>query len=120
MTKARPSRVLMEPRGLDRVAGRSHIQAPLTVLRLAMFRFLRLALGLMFLSAAASALADARICTSQDVLDFGSRQVGSIASASVTVTNCGDQTWSFDDVSVHPSTGPAFHVNTSCATGLSL
>ncbi len=85
-----------------------------------MSRLSRLALGLIFLGAAASAYADARICTSSDAIDFGNRQVGSIASGNVIVTNCGDQTWSFVDVTVHPSTGPAFHVNTSCAKGLSL
>ncbi len=90
------------------------------VSRSALLHSLGIALGLIFFGVAAQARADARICSSDDLLSFGTRAVGSIASANVTVTNCGNQTWSFTDVSVHPATGPAFRVDTSCATGLSL
>jgi len=61
-----------------------------------------------------------RICIDNDVIQFGNRFVGTTAVANVAVTNCGDQPFSFTDVSVHPATGPAFHVSTNCATGLVL
>ena len=64
--------------------------------------------------------ADARFCISDQTLIFGNRQVGGSTSANVTVSNCGDQPWMFTDVSVHPATGAAFHVDTACATGMSL
>jgi hypothetical protein len=60
------------------------------------------------------------ICTSHDTFLFGNLAVGSSATANATVTNCGDAPWSFTDVSVHPATGPAFHVSTTCGTGSTL
>src|SRR4051812_11392135 len=66
------------------------------------------------------ASAAGRWCSSSDVVLFGNHAVGSTTTSNVTVTNCGDQAWSFTDVNVHSATGPAFHVSTSCATGLSL
>jgi hypothetical protein len=85
-------------------------------------RFCRLGLALVLLTAGAvtDAGASGRICTDYDTLMFGNRTVGSTATAIATVTNCGDASWSFTDVSVHPATGPAFHVSTTCATGLTL
>src|SRR5262245_3568628 len=53
-------------------------------------------------------------------MQFGDVMVGNISSMTATVRNCGDQPWTFTDVSVDPVTGPAFHVSTSCATGLTL
>ena len=61
-----------------------------------------------------------RICTSDDTFMFGNRAVGSSTTANATVTNCGDAPWSFTNVSVHPATGPAFQVSTTCTTGLTL
>ena len=72
------------------------------------------------IGAATQAHADGRWCISNDVILFGNQAVGSSTTSNVTVTNCGDQPWSFTDVSVHPATGPAFHVSTSCTTGMSL
>jgi hypothetical protein len=46
--------------------------------------------------------------------------VGTVTVVNVAVANCGDQSVSFTDVSVHPATGSAFHVSTNCATGLVL
>jgi hypothetical protein len=89
--------------------------------RLTRFRLLRMALVLLaLLGAATQAHADGRWCINTDVIQFGNRVVGTSTNSTVTVTNCGDQPWSFTDVSVHTSTGPAFHVNTSCTTGLTL
>lgn len=79
-----------------------------------------LALALAGVALVADAVAGPRICTSRDTLVFGNRTVGSSTSASVTVTNCGDAPWSFTDVSVHPATGPAFQVSTTCLTGATL
>ncbi|MEO8848187.1 MAG: choice-of-anchor D domain-containing protein [Casimicrobiaceae bacterium] len=64
--------------------------------------------------------AAARFCTSTSVFSFGDVAVGSSASATATVGNCGDQPYTFSDVSVHPQTGPAFSVTTDCATGMTL
>lgn len=75
---------------------------------------------LLALFACADAVASGRICTSNDTFMFGNRAVGSSTTATATVTNCGNASWSFTDVSVHPATGPAFHINASCATGLTL
>jgi hypothetical protein len=66
------------------------------------------------------AIASSRICIDNDVIQFGNRFVGSATVVNAAVTNCGDQSLSFTDVSVHPATGPAFHVSTNCATGLVL
>jgi hypothetical protein len=71
-------------------------------------------------SAVTEAVAGGRICTSNDTFMFGNRSVGSSTSATATVTSCGDAPWSFTDVSVHPATGPAFRVSTTCTTGLTL
>jgi hypothetical protein len=79
-----------------------------------------LALLLVAGSAVTEAVAGGRICTSADTFMFGNRSVGSSATATATVTNCGDAPWSFTDVSVHPATGPAFQVSTTCTTGLTL
>jgi hypothetical protein len=70
--------------------------------------------------AAASAHAGGRICTTRDVMQFGNRATGTAATQSSVVTNCGDQPWSFTDVSIHPATAPSYHVVTACATGRSL
>ena len=70
--------------------------------------------------AVTDAAATGRICTSDDTFIFGNRAVGSSTMANATITNCGDASWSFTDVSVHPATGPAFHVSTTCTTGLTL
>lgn len=64
--------------------------------------------------------ASSRICIDKDVIQFGNRFVGTATVVNVAVTNCGDQSLSFTDVSVHPATGSAFHVSTNCATGLVL
>ena len=61
-----------------------------------------------------------RICTSNDTFTFGDRAVGSSTTANATVTNCGDAPWSFTDVSVHPATGTAFQVTSTCTTGLTI
>src|SRR3982074_1717598 len=85
-------------------------------------RFWYLSLGLVLLAGGAvtDAAANGRICTSDDTFMFGNRAVGSSTMANATVSNCGDAPWSFTDVSVHPATGPAFHVSTTCTTGLTL
>jgi hypothetical protein len=79
-----------------------------------------LALVLLAVGAVTDAAANGRICTSNDTFMFGNRALGTNTTATATVTNCGDAPWSFTDVSVHPATGPAFQVSTTCATGLSL
>lgn len=38
----------------------------------------------------------------------------------MTVTNCGNATWSFTDVAVDPATSAGWHVATGCTTGLML
>ena len=76
-----------------------------------------LAFGALVLCGACIAQASGRLCTSSDVFNFGNRAVGSSTAAHATVTNCGDAPWSFTDVSVHPATGPAFAVTTSCVSG---
>ena len=78
------------------------------------------ALVLLAAGSATDAVAAGQICTSADTFMFGNRAVGSSTTANATVTNCGDAPWSFSDVSVHPATGPAFHVSATCATGLTL
>src|SRR5882724_4732177 len=66
------------------------------------------------------AYAEGRYCSSRDVVIFGNRAVGSNTMANVTISNCGDQAWSFTGVGVDPATGAAFHVDTTCATALVL
>jgi hypothetical protein len=73
-----------------------------------------------FLGAASQVHAQGRFCISADVLTFGNHTVGSNTAMRATVANCGDEAWSFTDVSVDPATGPAFHPSTTCWTGLSL
>jgi len=69
---------------------------------------------------AADAAAAGLICTSRDSLIFGDRALGTSTTATSMVTNCGDAPWSFRDVGVHPATGAAFHVTSTCATGATL
>ncbi|HKE40249.1 MAG TPA: choice-of-anchor D domain-containing protein [Casimicrobiaceae bacterium] len=66
------------------------------------------------------ASAQARICIDPDVFNFGNIQIGNSTSANWSVSNCGTASWSFTDVSVHPATGPAFSVSSSCSTGMVL
>jgi hypothetical protein len=75
---------------------------------------------LAFAAVASGAAAQPRFCASDDTLLFGNRPVGSSTTATATISNCGDQPWSFTDVSIHPATGAAYHVSASCATGLTL
>jgi Repeat of unknown function (DUF5648)/Abnormal spindle-like microcephaly-assoc'd, ASPM-SPD-2-Hydin len=81
---------------------------------------IRVFAGLCALVAAFAARADGRICTSADVLLFGNQPLTASATQTATVSNCGDQPWSFTGVSVHPATAPAFHVLSGCATGQTL
>ena len=74
----------------------------------------------MGLGAASMVHAQGKFCSSADVLTFGNRTVGTNTTMSVTVTNCGNASWSFTDVHVDPATGAAFHPTTTCSTGLSL
>jgi len=80
-------------------------------------RALPLLLAILALLASTAAGAYARICTSADALQFGNRAVGSSTLRQVTVANCGDSAFSFTGVSVHPASGPAWRVATTCATG---
>ncbi len=66
---------------------------------------------------AANAFAGGRICVSRDIMVFGNVATGSAPAQSSVVSNCGDQPWSFTDVSIHPATAAAYHVATTCATG---
>ena len=66
------------------------------------------------------AQADARFCISATALEFGNVLVGNTASGGATIVNCGDRPFTFTDVGVHPATGAAFHVSTTCATGMTL
>ena len=79
-------------------------------------RALLLALGIV----AANSFAAGRICTTQDVLLFGNVVVGTAPTKSSVVTNCGDAPWSFTGVSVDPVTAAAYHVASTCTTGLTL
>ena len=60
------------------------------------------------------------MCTSADTLSFGQRAVGTSASATVTVADCGDEPFTFTDVSVHAATDPAYRVESTCVTALTL
>ena len=84
------------------------------------FRGSRLAFLLLVAFASAEVAAAGRICISNDTFMFGNRAIGSSTTATATVTNCGNASWSFTDVSVHQATGPAFHVSATCTTGLTL
>jgi hypothetical protein len=81
---------------------------------------LALLLALVGAVATTPAHADGRYCSSRDAVQFGNRAVGTSTTANVTISNCGDRPWSFTGVSVHPATGPAFHVDTTCVTSLVL
>ena len=84
-------------------------------------RIIRLAFILLVCCATtATAVAAGRICTSADTLSFGQQQVGTSTVASVAVTNCGSETWSFTDVSTNTATNAAYRVESSCVTGMSL
>jgi len=72
------------------------------------------------LAVASSASAQGRFCATDDTFIFGNRPVGSSTSATATISNCGDQAWSFTDVSIDPATGAAYHVSRTCVTGLAL
>ena len=61
-----------------------------------------------------------RFCASADALQFGNRVLGSSTTVSVTITSCGNEPWTFTDVSPHASSGSAFHVQTTCASGRTL
>jgi len=73
---------------------------------------------------ACAALGDARaaglMCIGNDVVQFGNKLVGSYNTAHLTISNCGAQAWSFTGVGLHPATGPAFDVDSTCTTGLTL
>jgi hypothetical protein len=80
----------------------------------------RILFVLAFLAVASYAAAQGRFCATDDTFLFGNRPIGSSTTATATISNCGDQPWSFTDVSVYPATGPAFQVGGTCATGLAL
>ena len=92
----------------------------LDVARVTVWRIVVMLLVLAGIGAALPARAAGRICIANDVILFGNRFVGTDTIANIAVTNCGDQPWSFTEVSTHPATGPAFHVSSTCATGLAL
>jgi hypothetical protein len=82
--------------------------------------FVPLARALLFALAAGFILdahAAGRICTSADTLLFGNQLAGTRATQMATVSNCGDSAWTFSGVSLHPATGPAWRVDTTCTTG---
>ncbi len=79
-----------------------------------------LAFVLLLAAMAADSNAAGHICTSADTIEFGNLPVGNSATASATVSNCGDAAWSFTNVYVDPATGPEFHVDTTGTTGLTL
>lgn len=81
------------------------------------FIFALVVLGAAF---ASDARADGRFCSSASTLTFGNRTVGTSTSLAATISNCGDQSWTFTDVSSDPATGPAFRINSSCATGMTM
>jgi hypothetical protein len=59
-------------------------------------------------------------CITTDNFLFGNQAVGSSASQSAVVSNCGDAPWSFTTVSVDPATEAGYHVSTTCASGQTL
>jgi Abnormal spindle-like microcephaly-assoc'd, ASPM-SPD-2-Hydin/Repeat of unknown function (DUF5648) len=73
-----------------------------------------------WVAAAPSAHGAAQLCTSVAAIQFGNVAVSTSANAAIDVSNCGDAPLTFTDVAVHPATAPAFHVSTTCATGLAL
>jgi Abnormal spindle-like microcephaly-assoc'd, ASPM-SPD-2-Hydin/Repeat of unknown function (DUF5648) len=76
--------------------------------------------GLALASLSSAASAASRICMSADTLSFGQQAVGSSASASIVVTNCGDAPFVFTDVSRYAATNPAYRTETSCSTGMTV
>jgi hypothetical protein len=93
------------------------ITAPTMIRR----HFFALCLTLLLLAGAVmDAAAAGRICTTDDTFMFGNRAVGSVTTATATVSNCGDAPWSFTDTSVDSVTGPEFQVSATCVTGLTL
>ena len=70
--------------------------------------------------AVSAANAAGRICMSADTLAFGQRAVGSSTLASVVVSNCGTEAWSFIDVSPHAATNAAYRIDSACLTGMTL
>src|SRR4051812_43118078 len=88
--------------------------------RLVLLRFAAVLVLVSSSGVALDAHAAGRWCITNDVLLFGNHALATSTSSSATVTNCGDQPWSFTDVSIHSATGPAFHVTTTCTTGMTL
>lgn len=68
---------------------------------------------------APTALAYQRFCATEDSLCFGNRELGSTA-ASVTISSCGDEAWTFTAVSPPAATGGAFRVDSSCRIEMTL
>ena len=81
---------------------------------------LRRLLFVLLLGATTASFAQPRICIDHDTIAFGDRPIGTSASVTVTVSNCGGAPFSFTDVSVHPATGPGFVVDATCTTGMTL
>ncbi|MEO5701298.1 MAG: choice-of-anchor D domain-containing protein [Casimicrobiaceae bacterium] len=78
------------------------------------------ALGALLLCMAGGVLGQSRMCIDRDTIVFGDRPVGSSASVTVTVANCGNAPFAFTDVSVHGATGPGYLVASACTTGQTL
>ena len=85
--------------------------------RRSMLRFLP---SLLLLVVATTSFAQSRICIDHDTITFGDRPVGTSATVKVTVSSCGSAPFRFTDVSVYPSTGAAFSIDSTCATGMAL
>jgi HYDIN/CFA65/VesB family protein len=83
-------------------------------------RSLVIALAFIMSLAASASQATGRICMSADTLTFGQRAVGSSTSASVVVSNCGTDTWTFTDVSPHAATNAAYRIDSACVTAMTL
>ena len=75
---------------------------------------------LLCMAAAAPARAAGRLCLSTSTISFGNRLVDSQTPASATVSNCGNESWSFTSARVDPATGDAFRTSTDCAGGMTL
>lgn len=96
-----------------------HVARPVSVaMRIA--GFLAAGFAAVVIVSSSPAAAASRMCTSADTLSFGQRAVGTSTSATVTVSDCGDQPFTFTDVSVHAATNRAYRIETSCATALTL
>lgn len=61
-----------------------------------------------------------RVCMSADTFSFGQQEVGSSASQSMVVANCGDAPFNFTDVGPDAANKPGFRIVTSCTTGTGL